>query len=450
MQIHDLVAANTYFEPKKQESVHTFLHTKQKDTNTALQQDDNGEYVGAEVVTTYKNERITGRVEATYGENTSHAASTTNTDNAARKWIVKYQDGYVARYTRKELQKLLVVVETEKIGKQLDYILVSARRKSCILHCRPRWGPEIHRDIHGHRNDHALVECKWRWRLRTNKREPIKDYSPLYLYESHTDEKGRPTENPTLTAFEDAVQQKMRMLEYSQQHDSTTEMYDKFCKAVAHATETVLPDKKPGSGIRRKTSERTKNLYEKRTCMKGNKADYTRIQKKIKESCLRDYEDWVGEWADCLQESDQKGDTKGIYQAVKALARKQEKPPTNISKDANGKVFSSAEEIACAWEKFLKAKFSATEAEAQRPAMKPLQCTKNSSADMLTAKEINAGIAKMSNGKACGPDQIPASLYKRSEVCRTYLHELLQKIWVTEEVPRAFACATFVMLYKQE
>ena len=57
------------------------------------------------------------------------------------------------------LGKILVVEETEKIDNQLDYVLISRRHNSCVTQCRPRWGPSKHRDLHGHRNDHTLVEC---------------------------------------------------------------------------------------------------------------------------------------------------------------------------------------------------------------------------------------------------------------------------------------------------
>ena len=56
----------------------------------------------------------------------------------------------------------------------------------------------------------------------------------------------------------------------------------------------------------------------------------------------------------------------------------------------------------------------------------------------------------MADNKACGPDQIPADLYKRSSTCRRLLKLLLQKIWRDEEVPVQFAQATFVMLYKNK
>ena len=64
---------------------------------------------------------------------------------------------------------------------QLDYILVSNRWKSSITDCRARWGPSIHRSKWGIREDHALVSCKWKWRLRDMRLPGRMDFSALAI-----------------------------------------------------------------------------------------------------------------------------------------------------------------------------------------------------------------------------------------------------------------------------
>ena len=81
--------------------------------------------------------------------------------------------------------------------------------------------------------------------------------------------------------------------------------------------------------------------------------------------------------------------------------------------------------------------------------MQELPNTKGEQGDTLSHAEIIAGIKKMNNGKALGPDGIPAELYKHSDVCRQVVCELISKIWVTEEVPAPFARASFRMLFKR-
>jgi hypothetical protein len=47
---------------------------------------------------------------------------------------------------------------------QIDYILVSTRRSSCVTDSKVRWGPSQHR--FGHKFDHGMVTADWKWRLR--------------------------------------------------------------------------------------------------------------------------------------------------------------------------------------------------------------------------------------------------------------------------------------------
>ena len=156
------------------------------------------------------------------------------------------------------------MVETDKVGKQLDYVMVSARRVSCVTQCRPKWGPSKHRDLHGHKNDHALVECTWRWRLKTVRSQSVKDYD--YLYEQKIDDNGNPIKDEILQAFEDELEHNLGDLDYSM-YDSATDMYRKFCTAVVHAVKIILSTIKKRKGIRRKISDKIKSLFDQRKNM---------------------------------------------------------------------------------------------------------------------------------------------------------------------------------------
>ena len=142
------------------------------------------------------------------------------------------------------------------------------------------------------------------------------------------------------------------------------------------------------------------------------------------------------------------GDTRGIYNGVKALARKRDKPPTNLNTDGDGNMLKSAEEVAETWHRFLKAKSAVTAAESKRPAMETLPCT--NSKDGLSEAQFKQGLQKMNTGKAVGPDRIPTKPFNHSSKCQQRLCELIQKIWLEEEVLVAFARATFVMLFKNK
>ena len=189
---------NAIFKPRHTSALHTFLQTKRAAQGAT---DDYGEYVGAATRTRFNRTWYEGTVLSSHGQ------------QGKQQWVVKYTDNYIRRYNRKQIEKILVRTKREKIGKQLDYILVSSRWKSCVTNCRTRWGPAIHRDIHGERNDHALVQCNWNWRIRTIKTQPCKDLNCLFTQE--TDDHGNPAVNIHMVDFEAAVDAKLVELKYS-------------------------------------------------------------------------------------------------------------------------------------------------------------------------------------------------------------------------------------------
>ena len=216
-------------------------------------------------------------------------------------WVIQFDDGFVLRCGQRKLAKMLTKQKKNQLGKQLDYIFVSSRWKSCIRNCGPKWGPSKHRNIHGQKGDHALFACTWQWRLRTEKHTPVKDFDSL--------------KHPmTLAEFESAVQLKLKKLRYDAATDTTTTMYNKICDAVSHAVETTIPTVTRKKGVIRKVSDRTKELFDRRTKMTGTKAQYKKLQKEIKESSLQDFKDWVSEWADAMQAVCDVGDVHRVYE----------------------------------------------------------------------------------------------------------------------------------------
>ena len=154
-------------------------------------------------------------------------------------------------------------------------------------------------------------------------------------------------------------------------------MYEKMCSAIHFAIDTVLPARRRVARIHRKVSDRTKDLFKYRTTLRknGTKEQFAQVQKAIRDSSLADYTEWVHEWANKISDAEGVGDTRGIYKGVKALARKRDKPPTNLNTDKDGNMLKCAEDVAATWHQFLKDKFVATQAERDRPEMDVLPAT---------------------------------------------------------------------------
>ena len=132
----------------------------------------------------------------------------------------------------------------------------------------------MHRNIHGQKADHALLACEWKWRLRSVKSQPAKDFSSLQKAE-------------TCGHFNDAIEEKLVQLAYNAKTDDATAIYDKMCMAIQHAVEKTLPTVTKERRVQRAVSAHTQALFKSRTKMTGTKAEYEAMQKKIKQNSLQ-------------------------------------------------------------------------------------------------------------------------------------------------------------------
>ena len=429
LRLYNLTAMNTMFRPKKHQTVHTFLQTKRKEGDV---HDD--KYIGRSVKVKYNRRWTTGKVIA---------PSLISTEPA---WIVRFEDGYIATYNEKQLAKILIHIQSEKTGHQLDYIFVSRRWKSCVRKCSVNWAPSRHRNLHGDKDDHGLLASTWTWRIRCVKQTSIKDFGKLT--EIKLDDDGKPLPNATLTAFDEAVKRNIQEQGCPHDADATT-LHQHMQSAIQHAINSVLPDVPKTTGVRRDVSERSKSLYKKREKMRGcNQAQYDGLQKAIRESRLRDFQEWVEKHSQKMQEANGHGDVKKIFKSVNELAGERQKPPKNLTTNGQGGMLNSAQDVASRWYNFLVDKFAATAAECERPPMQGLPPTVGQ--DPLSTEEILDGLRRMNSGKATGPDGIPIEVFKHSKVCKTLLVALIKKIWLEEIVPAEFGEAKFVMIFKNK
>ena len=132
--------------------------------------------------------------------------------------------------------------------------------------CKVRWGPSIHRDLHGHKNDHALLSCRFKWRIRTHKSKPAKDFTALA---TTYDDRGKAIHNNEVKQkFEQVMTEKLDELSHSDT-DITHKMYLDMCAVISHAIAEVLPTVSKRRRVKRAVSAKTKSLYDKRSNMQG-------------------------------------------------------------------------------------------------------------------------------------------------------------------------------------
>ena len=101
----------------------------------------------------------------------------------------------------------------------------------------------------------------------------------------------------------------------------THRWYENICSSILRVADKVLPKKRSKRNLpEREVSQKTKALYAKRRRMtkrNSTKKQFQRIQTQIKESSLRDFNDWVDNCVKEMEAANGKGDVRRIYHLVK-------------------------------------------------------------------------------------------------------------------------------------
>ena len=100
----------------------------------------------------------------------------------------------------------------------------------------------------------------------------------------------------------------------------------------------------------------------------------------------------------------------------------------NLALDNQGNLLKSPADVAATWYTFLANKFAATAAEKTREPLEQLPTIRRPE-DMLSREEFNKALKKMSDGKAVGPEGVPAEAYKYCPRLREDLFQLINQIW---------------------
>ena len=403
---------------------------------------------------------------------------------------------------------------------QLDYILVSSRWFSSVENCRVLWATTLLAQTQ-FRVDHGCVVARWQCRVRRTK--PVVKLNPKsYAFP----ETGLRCENagrlvaglaPLTELQYKGKLDKPKVGGWSTQQlrfDAAVETYgaDQYVKKAvpvlvlpappeidcATPNESVLEqqykevcslystmvdvckavwaelDPMPKRPYEAVMTDRTRDLLEERRRAvesdQSRRGDWPeqrrRFAHQIRQSCLKDWQEWVGKQADEMTAAAANGDSAKVAQVVKTLGGKKasfcSKAPTRAPKhvlqpDGSTKIewgkgdpFESALALADAWREFAAGKFAETAAELLRADMEDLGPAASRADDRLSLQEKEEGLACLKKMKSPGRDGIPIELYQHSPLCRQLLFDLLDKMWMYESVPEELVRGTFVTIFKDK
>ena len=125
--------------------------------------------------------------------------------------------------------------------------------------------------------------------------------------------------------------------------------------------------------------------------------------------------------------------------------------------DENGKLLRKLDEIRARWRRYFTSLLDTTSATLNRTIIEGLsqKPTALSLGDPPVVRETKKALRSMANGKAMGPDELPAELLKlglsdSSHEILLAFHDIIVAVWMTGEVPQEWKDATIKVLHNKK
>ena len=153
------------------------------------------------------------------------------------------------------------------------------------------------------------------------------------------------------------------------------------------------------------------------------------------------------------------GDLRGWYGHLKGGYKLHGKKlgGAQYIRDENGKLPRKLDEIRARWRRYFTSLLNTTSATLNRTIIEGLsqKPTALSLGDPPVVSETKKALISMANGKAMGPDELPAELLKLglSDSSREILlafHDIIVAVWMTGKVPQEWKDATIKVLHKKK
>ena len=322
-------------------------------------------------------------------------------------------------------------VDPNKAPSQIDLILVSSRWATSIRDSKTSWSLPI--SAYGRKYDHALVKVTYRTRLKCDNRSQRKNFALL-----NTQEVAQKHESIIISSIEKTP----KPLDAASQ-------WNRLATAL-HNAQSAIPKLKSSTKKKWETSLRTLALVEKRTQSWNQMSSDEQkvINKEISRSSRDDYRNYVGDLVEAIEDADKVGNASLVFRLAKQLSSTgRGNPFCQPAKDENGKPITSVDQQLELWAAFLERKFAPCTDE----TIVNLEDSEHESiVPDISIDEVMACVSKLKSGKAPGPDSIPVEQFKYSKTACRELLELLNAIWIEEDVPENLVSATMLMLYKKK
>ena len=244
---------------------------------------------------------------------------------------------------------------------------------------------------------------------------------------------------------------------YKIEEENVEDTWNKMKTTVIAAAEKVCGRTKGGKPIEKETwwweKDVQDSIKEKKNAFKSwqkdrvesKKEEYKSAKKKAKVAVAKAKDNAYKKWYDKL------GTKEGedmIYRIKKQRAEKRRDiTETLVIKDKNGKVLTEERKIKERWREYFNKLLNTENEREELEEIQPVE----GPATNITEREVKDAMKNMKNGKAPGCTGVTVEMFRTlGEDGVKMLHNLLNKIWSEEKMPRDWEESEIVPIYKQK
>ncbi|CAH8498299.1 unnamed protein product, partial [Schistosoma bovis] len=335
-------------------------------------------------------------------------------------------------FPHKRIHKATWISPDHTTENQIDHICINKKFRRTMEDVRTRRSADI-------ASDHHLVVANLKLKLKknwTSGQTAIQRFNTAFLRDT-----------VKLNEFKIALNNRFQALRDLLKEEETTmeDNWKGIKEALTSTCQEVLGLKKyhHKEWISTETVDKIKERKNKKAAINNSRtraekfqaqAEYIEANKQVKRSIRADKKKYVEELAKTAEKAGREGNMKQLYDTTKKLSGKYSKPERPV-KDKEGKSITEIQQQRNRWVEYFEELLNRP-APMNPPDIEAAHIDLPIDVNPPTTEEIRMAVRQIKNGKAAGPDNIPAEALKSDiEATTSMLYLLFKKIWEEEQVP---------------
>ena len=333
-------------------------------------------------------------------------------------------------FPHKNIHKATWVSPDHRTENQIDHVCIGKKFRRSLQDVRVKRGADV-------ASDHHLVVA--RLKLKLKKHYTRQTAYNLRFNTSLLQDKAKHEE------FKITLTNKFQVLQEMLDEETIDRKWQRMKEAVQTTCQEVLGNRKQAH--KEWISANTLKLIEDRKKKKAeinnsrtraqkarSQKEYSDINRTVKKSIKMDKRNFADMLAEKAEDAAYQGNMRELFTTIRKLSGKYAKPERPV-KDKDGKNIPNEEQQRCRWKEHFEELLNRPEPR-NPPDIQPADTDLLIDCNIPTKDEIRKAIKQLKNGKASGPDGIPAEALKTDlETSVEMLHPLFTKIWEEEQVP---------------